>query len=174
MCIQSSPANFVSARLRNCCFTKSREKRTNDHNRPPQTTPFCSELIRPKILGINILSPKNIGVFRLSSHLHAEIFQKFDELIDIFDVRHIADFDLFFRQQYRREYLQRLILCSLRYDLTLQPMAADNLKCIHISASLNTFYRRCRVGFSFSSFYRLRRYYAGLTLPLPGYLEEAS
>ena len=62
----------------------------------------------------------------------SHVLQEGNEVVDIQDVRNIVDGYLPACQQHSAEYLKHLVFCSLRIDLTREPVASFYYERRHI------------------------------------------
>ncbi len=126
MRVQTAAANLIAARLRNHCMTDTRQKRPGCHYRTAQSTRFLPEIFRMKIIGIDMFRLKTESMFFGMFHLNAHRLQKFDKLDYIADKRNIVQRYLVARKQTGTDYLQSLILGSLRSQASVKTTSACN------------------------------------------------
>ncbi len=122
--IQTTSPDLIPPRLWDQRLAETGHQRTDNHHRPAQRTALAQKLVRLKIIQIDSIGLENICIGRRMFHLHLHVAQKLYQVIHIQDVRYIMDCHFFRRKQSRTNNLQSFILCTLRNNLTGQPVAA--------------------------------------------------
>ena len=119
MGIQPASAYLVSSRPWNVASSETGQQGANDHDRTPEGTAILFELQGLQVVEIHIIRLKCIGVPVQSFDLDAQLPKNVDELVDIPNVRNIADRHFRCREQGGTDHLKRLVLCTLGNDLAL-------------------------------------------------------
>ena len=129
--VHAAAANFVASRSRDGTHAKAAQHRSENHHGPAQRAAFGAERVRFEVVEVDVVRLEAPGAGAQVLCLHAEVAQQVDELVDVDDVWQIVDGDRLGREHHRAEYLQRLVLGTLRDDLPLQAVPALNDETSH-------------------------------------------
>ena len=125
--VQSATTNLVATRLGNDSLAHTRQQRTNHQHRTAQLGTLSDELVALQECHIQAVGLEGIGTIS-SGHLHANLAQQLDEVVDVADVGDVTDGYRVCRQQRGTDDLQCLVLGALRGNGTAQQVSAFNLE----------------------------------------------
>ena len=125
--VKTAPADLVSTGLGHSSLTKATEQRTEHQHRTAQCRALLHKLQTVEIIEIELIGLKRIVAGRIGSHLHPDVFEQSDEIVDIENIGHITDPHIVAREQRSANHLQSFVLGSLWRDGSTQGMTAfDN------------------------------------------------
>ena len=126
--VQAPAPYLVAARLGHNGLAHAGQQRSYHHHRATQLGTLLHKLVTLKIVHVQTVGLEGIGTVAASLHLHANVLQQLDEVVDVADVGDIMDGYCLGGEQRCTDDLQCLVLGSLRSDITFERMAAFYLE----------------------------------------------
>ena len=131
VCVEAPSPDLVTTHVGQHRPSIARQQRPGHHHRPAQRSRPTQEVVRLQIAQVDRVSLKRVDTFRHMLHLHAHVGQQTDQIGHVQNVGHVPYFHLLAGQQRGADHLQRLILGSLRRDLTPHPVPPLNHERAH-------------------------------------------
>ena len=124
VCVKTATAYLVTAGFGDNCLAHPGKQWTDHHNTTAELCTLMHKLIALQIFEVEFICLEGIGVLSLlTSHffplnLHTDILQQLDEIVYIADVGDIMYRHFLIGEQSSTDYLQSLVFCTLRGNLT--------------------------------------------------------
>jgi len=116
--VKSPAAYLVPAGLGGQRIAETGQHRASQHDGAAQGGIALEELGSAEIIHIHCLRTETVASLSQLLHLDTHILQQGNQVVDIQDVGDIADCDFLPGQQHRAQYLEHLVLGSLRIYLS--------------------------------------------------------
>ena len=125
--VKTAAPDLVSSGLGHCSLTKATKQWAKHQHRAAQGSTLLHKLQAVEIVEIELVCLKRIVAGRIGCHLHPDVLEQSDQIVDVENIRDIADPHCVAREQRGADHLQSLVLGTLRHDGSTQGMAAfDN------------------------------------------------
>ena len=130
VCVKTATAYLVTTGFGYHCFTHPGKQWTDHKYTAAQLCTLMHKLIALQIFKVELICLEGIGVLSLltshffSLNLHTDILQQLDEIVYIADIRDVMYRHFLIGKQSSTDYLQGLVFCSLRGNLTTKRSAA--------------------------------------------------
>ncbi len=128
MRVQVPAADLVAARLGYDGVADTGQERAGGHDRTAQAARLSAEVFGMQVGFVDVLGFEDESVFFGPFRLHAHGLQQFDKFEHVADKGNIMDRDPLLGQQAGADYLQCLVLGSLRDKATADPFASRDGK----------------------------------------------
>ena len=133
MGVDLASSYLVAAWFCKISFAIAGKQRANHKYRTAQSRTFLDEFLSLDIGCVDVIGFEGETAFTVMSHLDSHTAQQSYEILHVENLGYIFDRDLLIGEQYSADYLERLVLRSLRINVTMQLMAAFDNKCTHDS-----------------------------------------
>ena len=114
--IDPAAANLVSARLREIRPAETGEERSYDHHGATELGTLRHKVSAHHIFGIDLVSLECVYALLVAGDLDAHSLEEDDQVLDVKNLRNVGDRHLLIGQEHRADYLQGLVLGTLRPD----------------------------------------------------------
>ena len=131
MRVETATSNLVATGLCYRGLAEATQQRTDHQHGATQRRAFVNEVAAVEKIEVDVVGLKRIVVGIVTRHLHTNVAQQLDEVVDIEDVRYIGDAHRVAGEQCGTDHLQRLVLGTLRCDGSLQGVTTLNDKRCH-------------------------------------------
>ena len=124
MSINPASADLVTTRLREICPSETGQEWSDHHNGATQFGTARNKIHTHYIVSIDLVGLEGIDALLATGHLDTHALKKKNQILHIQDLRNVGNSHLLLSQKHSADNLQRLILCSLRGNLSMESMSS--------------------------------------------------
>ena len=134
--VESASADLVAAGFTDECATEASYERADGENRTAQRRTARQILVGAQIVQVDVVGAEGDVARRIAAHMHADVLQEANEVVDVDNVGHIRQTHFLVGEQRGANHLQRFVLRALRGDFAPKSAIAFDEKRGHVVKGL--------------------------------------